>query len=140
MNIYLKQINGSSFVAKGDTNHWVTLDNTEEYGGNNAASKPMELILISLAGCSSMNIVSVLKKKRVEVDDFEVYVSSERADEHPKVFTKIHIEYVFYGKNIPPKDVERAIELSTTKYCSVYAMLKNSIEIKTSYKILESKS
>ena len=137
MNIYLKRIKGSSFAAKGDSNHWVNLDTLEEAGGNNAASTPMELILMALAGCGSMDILPILKKKRVEIDGFEVNVSAERSTEHPKVFTKINIEYVFYGNNIPPADVERAIELSYTKYCSVYAMLKNSVEINKNYKILE---
>ena len=139
MNVYLKQLKGSSFVAKGDSNHWVNLDTIEESGGNNAASTPMELILMALAGCGSMDILPILKKKRVDVDDFEVNVSAERSTEHPKVFTKINIEYVFYGKNIQSADVERAIELSYTKYCSVHAMLKTSVEINKNYKILESR-
>jgi len=140
MNVYIKQIKGSSFAAKGDSNHWINLDTSEESGGNNAGSSPMELVLMALGTCSSMDIIPILKKKQVQVDDFEVNVSSERATEFPKVFTKINIEYIFYGKNISAKDVERAIELSLTKYCSVYAMLKNSIEITESYKILESKN
>ena len=139
MNVYLKRVKGSSLVAKGDSNHWINLDTLEEAGGNNAAPTPMELILMALAGCGSMDILSILKKKRVKVDDFEVNVSAERSTEHPKVFTKINIEYVFYGKNILPADVERAIELSYTKYCSVHAMLKTSVEINKNYKILESR-
>jgi len=140
MNIYLKQIKDISFAAKGDSNHWVNLDTIEKAGGSNAASTPMELVLMALAGCGSMDILTILKKKRVQVDDFEVNVSAERADEHPKVFTKINVEYVFYGKNIPAAAVEKAIEFSTAKYCSVYAMLKNNVEITKNYKILESKS
>jgi len=140
MNVYIKQIRGNSFAAKGDSNHWINLDTSEESGGNNAGSSPMELVLMALGTCSSMDIIPILKKKQVQVDDFEVNVSSERATEFPKVFTKINIEYIFYGKNIPAKDVERAIELSLTKYCSVYAMLKNNIEIKESYRILESRN
>lgn len=140
MNVYIKQIKGNSFVAKGDSNHWINLDTSEKSEGNNAASSPMELLLMALGTCSSMDIIPILKKKQVQVDDFEVNISAERATEFPKVFTKVNIEYIFYGKNIAAKDVERAIELSLTKYCSVYAMLKNSIEIMESYKILESKN
>ena len=140
MNVYIKQIKGNSFAAKGDSNHWINLDTNKESGGNNAGSSPMELILMALGTCSSMDIIPILKKKQVQVDDFEVNISAERATEFPKVFTKTNIEYIFYGKNIPTKDVERAIELSLTKYCSIYAMLKNSIEITESYKILESKN
>ena len=137
MKVYLKQAKGSTLIAKGDSGHWVTLDSSEEFGGNNAGSRPMELVLMALAGCGSMDILPILKKKRVEVDDYEVNISAERAEQHPKVFTKIDIEYVFYGKSIEKKDVERAIELSTTKYCSVFAMLKNSVDIKTSFKIIQ---
>jgi putative redox protein len=140
MNVYIKQIKGNSFVAKGNSNHWINLDTSEESGGNNAASTPMELILMALGTCGSMDIIPILKKKQVQVDDFEVNISAERATEHPKVFTKINIEYVLYGKNISPVAVERAIELSDTKYCSVYAMLKNSIAITKNYKIVESKN
>jgi putative redox protein len=77
-----------------------------------------------------------LKKKRVKLDGFEINLTGEEADEHPRVFNKIHIEYIFYGNDIQPKDVERAIELSTTKYCSVSAMLKNSVELTHTYKII----
>jgi putative redox protein len=137
MKVYLKQVKGTTLLAKGDSNHWVTLDSSEEFGGSSAASRPMELILMALAGCGSMDIIPILQKKRVELDDYEVHITAERAESHPKVFTKIEIEYVFYGKNISEKDVERAIELSTTKYCSVFAMLKNSVDIKTNYKIIQ---
>jgi putative redox protein len=99
----------------------------------------MELILLALGGCTSMDIIPILKKKRIEIDGYEVILEGVRSQEHPKVFTKIHIKFIFYGKNIPPKDVERAIELSATKYCSVNAILEKSIQITRSYKILEKK-
>ncbi len=139
MKVYLKQIKGTSLAAKGDSNHWISLDSSEEFGGNNAGSRPMEMVLMALAGCGSMDIIPILKKKKVQLDDYEVNVYAERADDHPKVFTKIELEYIFYGKNILGKDVERAIELSTTKYCSVFAMLKAAVEITTKYKILEAR-
>ena len=137
MKVYLKQAKGSTLIAKGDSNHWITMDTSDEFLGSNAASRPMELVLMALAGCSSMDIIPILKKKKVDLIDYEVNIFAERATEHPKVFTKIEIEFVFYGKNISSKEVERAIELSSTKYCSVSAMLKKSVEIKTSYKIVE---
>jgi putative redox protein len=95
------------------------------------------LVLIALAGCTSSDVVSILQKKRVELDDYEVNISAEMCDEHPKVYTKINLEFVFYGENINEKDVERAIELSETKYCSVSAMLNKSVEINHSYKIVK---
>jgi putative redox protein len=111
------------------------MDGTKEFGGNDAASSPKELLLLSLAGCTASDVVSILNKKRVNMDDFEINISAELTEEHPKVFTKIDLEYVFYGDNIAEKDVERAIELSQTKYCGVTAMLKNAIEINHTYKI-----
>lgn len=137
MKVYLKQAKGTTLISKGESNHWVVMDSSEEFLGNNAGSRPMELLLMALAGCSSMDIIPILKKKKVELTDYEVNISAERASEHPKVFTKIEVEYVFYGRNISPKDVERAIELSTTKYCSVLAMLKKSVDIKTTHKIID---
>jgi putative redox protein len=84
-----------------------------------------------------MDIISILKKKRVDLHDYAVEISAVNADEHPKVYTKINIHFKFYGNNIHEKDVERAIELSETKYCSVSAMLKKTAEIITTFEILE---
>jgi len=136
----LKQIEGTSFAGKSDTNHWITIDNSVEFGGSNAGSSPKELILIGLAGCTASDVVSILKKKRVNLEDFKINITAEVAEEHPKVFTKIHLEYLFFGENVPAKDVERSIELSRTKYCSVTKMLEKSVEITHSYRIIEGKS
>jgi putative redox protein len=135
MKAYIRQLKGISLTSKADSNHWITMDGGEDFGGSKAGPGPMELVLMALGGCSSMDIIPILKKKKVPVEGYEVYLDAERATEHPKVFTKIKIEYVFYGKGIEPKDVERAIELSTTKYCSVYAMLGKSVEILHSFRI-----
>ena len=134
---YLKQIKGITFAGRTNSNHWITVDGPEDFGGCNAGIRPKELVLIALAGCTSSDIVSILKKKKVDLDDYEVNISAEMADEHPKVYTKINLEFVLYGENINEKDVERAIELSETKYCSVSAMLNNSVEINHTYKIVK---
>ena len=131
----LKQIQGLTFAAKGDSNHWVTMDAPESAGGANAGSRPKELILFALAGCTASDVVSILKKKRVPVQDFEMHLTGTERNEHPKIFTDIHVEYVFFGENIPPVDVERAIELSTTSYCSVSAMLRPAVRLTHSYRI-----
>ncbi|MCX8010559.1 MAG: OsmC family protein [Ignavibacteria bacterium] len=131
---YLKQIKGITFAVKSDSNHWVTMDGPEEFGGSNAGARPKELVLMALAGCTASDVVSILQKKRAQFNDFEINITADTADEHPQVFTKIHIEYVIYGE-VKKEDLERAIELSSTKYCSVQAMLKNSVEITHSYKI-----
>ena len=135
---YLKQIKGISFVGKTDSNHWITVDGPEEFGGSNAGIRPKELILLGLAGCTASDVVSILQKKRVKLDDFEINISAETSDDHPVIYKNINLEYVFYGKDIKEKDVERAIELSSTKYCGVTAMLEKTVTITNNYKIVDS--
>ena len=131
----LKQIQGLTFVARGDSNHWVVMDGPESVGGTNAGSRPKELVLFAVAGCTASDVVSILKKKRIPVQEFEIRVSGTEREEHPKIFTDIHLEYIIRGENINPDDVERAIDLSATKYCSVSAMLKPTVKITHSFKI-----
>jgi putative redox protein len=131
----IKQLQGITFASKGSSNRWIMIDGPEEFGGSNAAVRPKELLLHSLGGCTGSDVVSILSKKRVKLDGFEINITADMTDEHPKVYTKIHIEYVFYGSEIKGKDVERAIELSLTKYCGVTAMLQKAMEITHSYKI-----
>jgi putative redox protein len=139
MDVSISQINGISFVGKGDTNHWVAIDGPEEFGGSEAGSRPKELLLMALGGCTASDVVSILRKKRVAFDSLDIHVKADVADEFPKVFTKIHIEYVFYGKNLDTKDLERAIELSQNKYCPITAMIEKACPISHSYKINEKK-
>jgi putative redox protein len=136
---YLKQVKGITFVGKSKSNHWVNLDGPEEFGGSSSANSPKELLLLSLAGCTASDVASILKKKRVNFNNFEINVSAEVMEEHPKVFTKIDLEYVIHGTDVQPKDVERAIELSQSIYCSVTAMLKKAVEINHTYRIEEAK-
>ncbi|GAB6282136.1 MAG: OsmC family protein [Ignavibacterium sp.] len=134
---YIKQIKGITFAGKTDSNHWVVMDGPEEFGGSNAGIRPKELLLIGLGGCTGSDVISILQKKRTDIKDFEINITSEVADEHPQIYTKIHIEYVFYSKDLNVKDLERAIELSQTKYCSVTKMLEKSAEVTHSYLIKE---
>ena len=131
----LKQINGTTFAAKANTNHWVIIDNSEQDGGSAAGTSPKELVLCALAGCTASDVIPILKKKRVAVQNFEMRVSANEREEFPKIFTDIHLEYIFYGDGIKEKDVEHAIELSRTRYCSVSAMLSASAKITHSYRI-----
>lgn len=133
--VIIKQVEGITFAGKGDSNRWVMMDGPENFGGSSAAVRPKELLLHSLGGCSGSDVVSILNKKRVKLDGFEMNLTADMTEEHPKVFTKIHIEYVFYGTDIKEKDVERAIELSMTKYCGVTAMLEKAMDITHSYRI-----
>ncbi len=132
----VRQVRGMTFAGLTESGHWVTVDGPPEFGGSSAAIRPKELILISLGACTGSDVVSILQKKRVKLGGFEVRLKAQVAEEHPQVYTKIHIEYVFYGENLSAADLERAIDLSQNKYCPVSAMLKNSVEITNSYVVL----
>jgi len=140
MKTTLKWVNNLSFMAKANSNHWVTMDADPKVGGENSASRPLEMLLMGLGGCTGMDVVSILKKMRAPLQDFELEIEAEQAPDHPKVFTKIHIKFIFYGNGIKKQNVERAIELSEEVYCSASAMLKKTAEIKTSYEIREPKT
>lgn len=135
---FVKQLQGITFVGKTDSNHWITMDGPENFYGSNAGIRPKELLLLSLAGCTGSDVIAILQKKKVDLKGFEINITAEQQEEHPQVYTKIHLEFVFYGKKISENDVARAIELSQTKYCSVTVMLQKSVEITHSYKIIES--
>ena len=132
----VRQVRGMTFVGLTESGHWVSVDGPPEFGGSNAAIRPKELILISLGACTGSDVVSILQKKRVKLAGFEVKLKAQVAEEHPQVYTSIHIEYVFYGENLSTGDLERAIDLSQNKYCPVSAMLKNSVELTNSYVVL----
>ncbi len=133
--IFLKQLKGSTFAAKAGSNHWVIMDTKNDVGGNDGGSTPKELLLMALAGCTSMDVISILKKKKSPVIDYECIVKGIERDEHPKIFTEIHVEYIIYGDNIKSDDVQRAIDLSVTKYCSVSAILSATAKVTHSYRI-----
>ncbi len=136
MKAVVKQVEGCSFLGKADSNHWVVIDNKKEFGSD-ASAHPMELVLLALGSCSGCDVASILKKKHVLLKGFEIHIDADRTETHPKVFTKIHLEYVFYGKDINPMHIHRAIQLSQDKYCPVSAMLKATIPIITSYRIVD---
>lgn len=135
MKVNIRQIEGLAFAGRGESRHWVVMDTLAKFGGLEGASKPMELVLMSLAGCTGMDVVSILKKMRVDIDDFEIGVEAEQAEEHPKVFRTIHLEYRIFGDDIDPEKVEKAIALSQEKYCSVSAMLQKTVAISHAYRI-----
>ena len=135
MQVKIKQVEGLTFVGKADSNHWVTIDGPESFFGSEAASRPMELLLISLGSCTASDVAAILNKKYVDLHKFEVNLTGERSETHPKIFTKIHIEYVFTGQNLKHEDIKRAIELSQNKYCPISSMLMKTVEITYSYQI-----
>ena len=129
MTAIVKWVGGLSFLGRAGTNHWVPMDASKEVGGDAAASSPMELVLIGLGGCTAMDIVSILEKKKVKLDDFWIELDATKSDDYPKVFTRIKLKYVVVGKAIPREAVERAVQLSEEKYCSVGAMLRKTAKI-----------
>jgi putative redox protein len=137
MKVRIRQIGGIALVGAGDTNHWAVMDGPEESGGYSGGSRPMELLLMSLGGCTAMDVISILKKKRANLEDFGIEIEAERAEEHPKVFTEIKLHFIFTGKNLRAKDVERAIDLSQNKYCPATAMLRKSVKISHDYEIVD---
>ncbi len=114
-----------AFEASATSGHKVMLDAAEAVGGENRGFRPMELILVGLLGCTAMDVISILRKKRQEVTAFEVRGYGERAEEHPKVYTHITLEYHVTGRNVDEKAVRRSIELSAVRYCPAQAMLRH---------------
>ncbi len=125
------------FEGTADSGHTLTLDAAPEVGGANKGFRPMELMALSLAGCTAMDVISILRKKRQEVTGFEVQVHAKQAKEHPHVFTDIQVTYVVRGRNIDPAAVERAVQLSEEKYCPAQAMLRKAAPIALKYEIVE---
>ena len=133
MKVYLKQVDNFSLSAKADSNHWIAIDERVEDGGNGAAAGPMELMLMSVASCSAMDVISILKKRRVEQFQLEIEAEGVRRNEYPRIYTDIHLKYIVNGKDIKEKDVARAIQLSEEKYCSAIAMVKNTAKMTSEY-------
>lgn len=128
---------GMQFVASADSGHALVMDADTASGGKNTGSRPMELLLMGIGGCSGMDIISILRKKKQQVTGLEADVSGTVADEYPHKYTGITIEYVVRGKGLSEEAVKRAVQLSMDKYCSVKATLEGSASINFSYRIIE---
>ncbi len=137
MNAKTKWHGGLSFTGTAETGFSVALGADPSVGGKNDGFRPMELMAISLAGCTAMDVISIMKKKRQDVTDFEVKVHTEQAERHPKVFTKAVIEYLFTGHDLDEAAAVRAIELSATRYCPAQGMLSKVMKIDLTYRIYE---
>jgi putative redox protein len=124
-----------TFVGTADSGFSVKMDTAASAGGNDNALRPMELILIGLCGCTAMDVISILRKKRQEISRFEVKAHAGRAERYPKVFTEIEVEYVVSGVGIDPLAVERAIQLSTEAYCPVWSMLSQTAKLSYTYRV-----
>lgn len=135
-NAKIKYTSGLQFVGEADSGHAIVMDGDEKFGGRNTGLRPMELLLIGVGGCSGMDIVSVLKKKKERLTDLEINVSGKKAEEYPQKYTEINIEYIVKGKGLSEEAVKKAVNLSMDKYCSVKATLEGSAKITFSYKII----
>jgi len=130
-------VNGLQFIGTASSGHAIVMDGSPDVGGQNTGLRPMELLLVGLGGCSGMDVISILKKKRQDVTGFEINVKGEKAEDYPQKFTDILIEFVVRGKNISEEAVKRAVDLSMSKYCSVKATLEGVAKINFSYKIIQ---
>lgn len=137
MKARVKWVEDVMFLGESGTGHAVVMDGPEEKGGHGTGMRPMELLLLGMGGCTSFDIVEILKKARQDITDCVVEISAERSDEVPKVFTKIHVHYKVSGKNLKESHVKRAVELSTEKYCSASIMLGKSAEITHDYEVID---
>ena len=137
MNVSVNWVDGMLMVGKSHSGHSITMDGPPEIGGENLGVRPMEMLLLGVAGCTMIDVVTTLKKMRQDLTNFETKLSAERADEHPKVFTDIHIQFIVKGQDLDPKKVEKAITLSAEKYCSASIMLGKTASITHDFEIVE---
>ncbi len=128
---------GMQFVAEAGSGRRVILDASIHSGGTGAGFVPMEMLLIGLAGCTGMDVIAILRKKRQDVTAYEVYVHGVRAETAPMVFTEITVEHRVTGRHLSPEAMQRAIELSETKYCGAGAMLGKTVRLTHTYRIVE---
>ena len=122
------------FIATTPSNHSITIDTK---GERKSAPSPLELLLVSVAACTAVDVVSILEKKRQVVTDYKVEITGERRDEYPRKFERFHIHHIVYGKDVSEQAVAHAVELSETKYCSVAANVRPASEITTSFEIIQ---
>jgi len=137
MKARVKWVEQASFLGETESNHAVLMDGPPTAGGRNLGPRPMEMLLLGTGGCTSFDVVSILKKSRQAVSDCYVELDAERAENDPKVFTKIHMHFVVTGKDIKPEVVEKAIKLSAEKYCSASIMLGATAKVTHDFEVIQ---
>lgn len=137
MKARIKWVENVCFMGESETGHAVILDGAPDAGGRNLGMRPMEMLLIGMGACTSFDVVTILKKARQPILDCVAEIEAERADEVPKVFTKIHVHFVVTGKGLNAGQVKRAVKLSAEKYCSASIMLGKSAEVTHDFEIVE---
>lgn len=129
-------VDGLQFVGQTSSGHAIVMDGDPNFGGQNTGPRPMELLLIGAGGCSGMDVISILRKKKQKISGLEIIVNGKKNEDYPKRFIEITLEFIVKGKDISEEAVKRAIELSMTKYCSVKATLEGSAKFVYTYKII----
>ncbi len=137
MKARVKWLDNMSFVGESGSGHSVVMDGAPDSGGRNLAARPMEMVLIGMGGCTAFDVVMILQKARQPIKDCIVEISAERADDIPKVFTKIHVHYIIKGTGLSEKQVEKAVNLTAEKYCSVSIMLAATAQVTHDFEIVE---
>jgi putative redox protein len=137
MKARIKWVEQVSFLGETESGHAVLMDGSPAAGGRNLGPRPMEMLLLGAGGCTSFDVISILKKSRQAVSDCYVELEAERAETDPKVFTRIHMHFVVTGKDIKPETVEKAIKLSAEKYCSASIMLRQTAEITHDFEVIQ---
>lgn len=138
MNVTVKWGGNAMFLGESGSGHTVVMDGPPDHGGENRGVRPMEMLLLGVGGCSSFDVIHILRKRRQDVRDCVVNLEAERADAVPSVFTKIHLHFVVSGKALLDKAVGQAVALSAEKYCSASIMLqRGGVEITHSYDVVE---
>jgi len=137
MNLSVNWIDGMLMVGKSHSGHSITMDGPIDIGGENLGVRPMEMLLLGVAGCTMIDVVTTLKKMRQELSHCETKINAERANEHPKVFTDIHIHFIVKGNDLDSKKIEKAITLSAEKYCSASIMLGKTAKITHDFVVIE---
>ena len=136
MKCRVKWLDHMSFVGESDSGHSVVMDGAPDAGGRDLGVRPMEMLLLGLGGCTSFDVVSILRKSRQQIVDCEAEIEAERAAEIPKVFTKIHLHFIVSGNNLDPAKVRKAIDLSADKYCSASKMLEKVAVITHDFEVV----
>ena len=137
MKVRVKWVENVTFLGETESSHAIVMDGAADGGGRNLGPRPMETLLAGAGGCTAYDVVTMLRKSRQQIEDVAVEMDAQRAAEDPKVFTRIHLHFVVKGRNIRREAVERAIELSATKYCSASIMLGKTAEITHDFEIQE---
>lgn len=137
MKSRVKWIEDVCFLGESGSGHAIVMDGAPDIGGRNLGPRPMEMLLLGAGGCTSVDVVMILKKSRQPVTGCEVLIDADRAEDHPKVFTRIHMHFVVRGRGLKPEMVKRAIQLSAEKYCSASIMLGKTAQITHDFEIVE---